>query len=92
MEIKFTVPGQPKGKQRPRVCRINSRNVTYTPRQTTEYEKLVRARCVAALDNLHSDFDACLKTSDMHHCNWRKMASGAPHRRFQRLSFQKMNL
>ncbi len=42
MEIKFTVPGPPKGKQRPRVCRINGQNVTYTPRQTTEYEKLVR--------------------------------------------------
>lgn len=44
MEIKFTVPGQPKGKQRPRICRINGRNVTYTPRQTIEYEKLVRVR------------------------------------------------
>ena len=43
MEIKFTRPGKPRGKQRPRICRINSRNVTYTPRQTTEYEKLVRA-------------------------------------------------
>ena len=43
MEIKFTVPGPPKGKQRPRICRINGQSVTYTPRQTTEYEKLVRA-------------------------------------------------
>ncbi len=43
MEIKFTVPGPPKGKQRPRMCRINGRSVTYTPRQTIEYEKLVRA-------------------------------------------------
>ena len=41
--MKFTIPGKPRGKQRPRICRINSRNVTYTPRQTTEYEKLVRA-------------------------------------------------
>lgn len=37
------MPGNPKGKQRPRVCRINGRSVTYTPRQTIEYEKLVRA-------------------------------------------------
>lgn len=43
MEIKFTVPGPPKGKQRPRVCRINGQSVAYTPRQTIEYEKLVRA-------------------------------------------------
>ena len=43
MEIKFTVPGNPKGKQRPIVCRINGQSVTFTPRQTIEYEKLVRA-------------------------------------------------
>ena len=43
MEIKFTVSGPSRGKQRPRICRINGRRVTYTPRQTTEYEKLVRA-------------------------------------------------
>ena len=46
MEIKFTVPGPPKGKQRPRICRVNGRSVAYTPKQTIEYEKLVRARCV----------------------------------------------
>ncbi len=43
MEIKFRVPGPPKGKQRPRVCRINGRSVTYTPKQTIEYEQKVRA-------------------------------------------------
>ena len=43
MEIKFTIPGKPRGKQRPKVCRINSKTITYTPKQTTEYEKLVRA-------------------------------------------------
>lgn len=43
MEIKFTIPGKPRGKQRPRVCRINGKTITYTPKQTTEYEKLVRA-------------------------------------------------
>ncbi len=43
MEIKFRVPGPPKGKQRPRICRINGRSVTYTPKQTIEYEKLVKA-------------------------------------------------
>ena len=87
MEIKFTVPGSPKGNvtlhpyctrrkcelvavlpalkngrklpawapRRPRVCRINGRNVAYMPRQTIEYENLIRARCVAALTNLHSN-------------------------------------
>ena len=43
MEIKFTVPGIPKGKQRPRVCRINGQSLTYTPKQTIEYERIIRA-------------------------------------------------
>ena len=47
MEIKFTVPGQPKGKQRPRVCRIRGKTITYTPKQTIEYEKLVGASYTA---------------------------------------------
>ena len=47
MEIKFTVSGPPKGKQRPRMCRINGRNVAYTPKQTTEYERLIRASYTA---------------------------------------------
>ncbi len=40
MEIKFTVPGPPKGKQRPRICRVNGRSMAYTPKGTIEYEKL----------------------------------------------------
>ena len=47
MEIKFTIPGKPRGKQRPRVCRINGKTITYTPKHTTEYEKLVRASYTA---------------------------------------------
>ena len=43
MEIKFTIPGTPKGKQRPRVCRINGRSITYTPRQTAEYESQIKS-------------------------------------------------
>ena len=49
MEIKFTIPGPPKGKQRPRICKLNGRSIAYTPKQTIEYEKLIRTRCVAAL-------------------------------------------
>ena len=49
MEIKFTTPGPPKGKQRPRICKLNGRSIAYTPKQTIEYEKLIRTRCVAAL-------------------------------------------
>lgn len=65
MEIKFVVMGDPKGKQRPRVCRINGRSVTYTPKQTIEYEGLVKARCVAAQANSHTEFNADLKFSDL---------------------------
>lgn len=48
MEVKFKVPGNPKGKQRPRICRINERSVAYAPKQTIEYEKLIRASYAAA--------------------------------------------
>lgn len=43
MTIEFTIPGSPKGKQRPRVCRIKGRSITYTPKQTVEYENQIRA-------------------------------------------------
>lgn len=38
MEVKFTVPGKPVGKGRPRVTRYG----TYTPEKTKKYEALVR--------------------------------------------------
>lgn len=40
--IKFTVPGKPVGKQRPRFSRTFTGVRTYTPRKTAEYESLVR--------------------------------------------------
>ena len=62
MEIKFTVPGIPKGKQRPRVCRINGRSLTYTPKQTIEYEELVRAS-YTAVSKIFFDKDTPLEIS-----------------------------
>lgn len=47
MEIKLTIPGPPKGKQRPRICRVNGRSMAYTPKETIEYERLVRASYTA---------------------------------------------
>ena len=38
-EISFVIPGQPKGKARPRV----TRNGTYTPKATREFEALIRS-------------------------------------------------
>ncbi|BED92589.1 MAG: RusA family crossover junction endodeoxyribonuclease [Candidatus Paraimprobicoccus trichonymphae] len=42
MMIKFTVLGHPIGKQRPRMCQINGCTIAYTPKQTKEYERLIR--------------------------------------------------
>ena len=47
MEIKFKVLGKPRGKQRPRMCVRFGKQITYTPKQTSEYEKLVKASYMA---------------------------------------------
>ena len=39
MQIKFTVPGEPQGKARPRFTRDGR---TYTPKKTVEYENSIR--------------------------------------------------
>ena len=45
MNIWFVVPGEPKGKARPKVTRTKSGNsLTYTPDKTVAYEELVRLR------------------------------------------------
>lgn len=41
--VKFEVLGEPRGKQRPRMCRVNGKTVTYTPKPTKEYEQKVKA-------------------------------------------------
>ena len=47
VEIKFKILGKPRGKQRPRMCVRFGKQVTYTPKQTSEYEKLVKASYMA---------------------------------------------
>ena len=47
MEIKFKILGKPRGKQRPRMCVRFGKQITYTPKQTSEYEKLVKASYMA---------------------------------------------
>ena len=42
--IKFTVPGSPFGKQRPKFARMGTYTKTYTPKKTTQHEKEV-AEC-----------------------------------------------
>ena len=47
MEIKFKILGKPRGKQRPRLINIGGKNIVYTPKQTSEYEKLIKASYMA---------------------------------------------
>ena len=42
MRYEFTIPGEPKGKQRPRVTMRNGYAFAYTPDQTVNYENLVK--------------------------------------------------
>lgn len=41
-QIKFSVPGQPFGKQRPKFSRAGNYAKTYTPKETVSYENLVK--------------------------------------------------
>lgn len=36
-DIRFTVPGQPVGKQRPRVAKRGGFTTVYTPKETVKY-------------------------------------------------------
>ena len=43
--IEFTIPGEPRGKSRPRVVRLkNGASTSYTPDKTVAYEALARPR------------------------------------------------
>lgn len=42
MQVNFTVPGQPFGKQRPRIVSRGSFSQAYTPKETVSYENLVK--------------------------------------------------
>ena len=50
--IRFTVPGEPMSKQRPRMTRTGH---TYTPQQTVVYENLVKMAYLALKDNYFWD-------------------------------------
>lgn len=42
MKVKFTIPGEPMGKQRPKFSRRGNYVHTYTPDKTVSYENLVK--------------------------------------------------
>ena len=57
--IKFSIPGPPQGKARPRVVRAkNGLSLTYTPDKTVRYEELVRIRYKAAAQGFRFPDDA----------------------------------
>ena len=59
-QIKFSVPGQPFGKQRPRVVHNGNFSKAYTPKETVNYENLVKLMYTqAAKGRMFSD-DAML--------------------------------
>lgn len=60
MEIEFTVPGEPKAKQRPRFANVGGYTRTYTPKQTQLYENLVRLEYERATDGYRYADDAML--------------------------------
>lgn len=46
--VKFEVLGEPRGKQRPRMCIIKGKTVTYTPKPTKDYEQKIKSSYNAA--------------------------------------------
>ena len=42
MEVIFEVPGQPRGKERPRWTMVSNTSIVYTPRNTRDYEETIR--------------------------------------------------
>lgn len=57
MKVKFTIPGDPKGKGRHRTTKSGH---TYTPEQTTMYENLVKAMYYQQCRNTKFDDDTQL--------------------------------
>ena len=59
MIIRFTIPGVPQGKQRPRFTRFGH---TYTPEKTRQYEEDVRSAYLEAARDAHfSDRPVCVE-------------------------------
>ena len=64
MMIKFIVSGKPQGKARPRFRKIGNYVSTYNPKQTTEYEKLVKSSAIEQCkDKLNKQYTGLVKMS-----------------------------
>ena len=51
VEVTFEVPGQPRGKERPRWTMVSNTAIVYTPRNTRGYEDMIRT--YYQVKNLH---------------------------------------
>nr|DAR26622.1 MAG TPA: Endodeoxyribonuclease RusA [Bacteriophage sp.] len=62
--IKFTVLGKPQGKARPRFRKIGNHVSTYNPKQTKDYEKLVKLSAIEQCkDKLNKEYAGLVKMS-----------------------------
>lgn len=61
--VRFTVPGPPMGKQRPRVYRVGDKSRAVTPQKTVSYENLVKwyYSSEAGEKRLEGEIEACIK-------------------------------
>ena len=62
-KVSFTVYGKPKGKQRPRVVNVKGFSRAYTPKETVQYENLIKIEYGIQTDNFKFDDDAQLGMS-----------------------------
>lgn len=62
MSIKFVVYGEPRGKQRPRMCYINGKTIVYTPKPTKEYERKIK-NCYKAVSKNFFDKNVPVEVS-----------------------------
>ncbi|MDE6020294.1 MAG: RusA family crossover junction endodeoxyribonuclease [Ruminococcus sp.] len=60
MKAEFTIPGEPKGKGRPRFSKRGGFVQTYTPKETKSYEELVAGEYIRQCGNIKSDCNACI--------------------------------
>lgn len=58
--LKFIVPGEPKGKARPRVTR---KGITYTPKETLNYETWVKECFLLDIGSSHKPLEGDLRVS-----------------------------
>ncbi len=60
MRVRFEIPGEPKGKGRPRFTKMGNFVKTYTPQDTVSYENLVKLEYQSQCKCFKFDDNACL--------------------------------